>query len=84
MRTDINVTDAMRARKLEELGIATHPDSVSPAVRAVVEAAIRAQLSPNPRVCRPTPQPRPAARVIPQAKPAVDAKRRAANDLDEE
>lgn len=83
MRIDIHVTDAMRARKLEELGITAAPESVAAPIRAVIEAAIRAQLSPNPRVFRSAPCAG-ISRPISRAKPAIDAKRRAANDLDEE
>jgi hypothetical protein len=53
----------------------------NPAVRAVVEAAVRAQMAPrrpsvlSRRIAAPLPVPRHGA---------IDAKRRAANDFDEE
>ena len=53
----------------------------NPAVRAVVEAAVRAQLAPR----RPSFAVRRASTPLPGPRHgAIDAKRRAANDFDEE
>lgn len=84
MRVEIPVTDAMLASKLPEYGIAGEPGKICSALRAIAVARIRAELHPNLKVARPMPRPRAAANVFPAARPAVDRKCLAANDLDEE
>lgn len=84
MRMDIQVTDAMLASKLPEYGIDGEPSEICSALLAVAVARIRAELHPNPKVARPMPRPRAAANVFPAARPAVDRKCLAANDLNEE
>lgn len=58
----------------------------NPALRAAVQAAVRAQLHPNPkaRCAAPRSKQRAAAQASFGFDGSVDIKRRAANDLDEE
>ncbi|MHB9833863.1 hypothetical protein Q8F57_003390 [Paraburkholderia terrae] len=85
--TPVRLPDELLAPACLTLG-AGAPDTAlsNPALRAAVQAAVRAQLNPNPRALR-RPPTRRAAAVYPLlelAPPPFDNKRRAANDLDEE
>jgi hypothetical protein len=74
MRAAIPVTDDMIDR--EALAQGFSGAGCNPAVRAALRAAVRARLDPHPRVTgirRPLPN---------LSTPVVDAKCRAANDLD--
>jgi hypothetical protein len=85
--TPVRLPDELLAPACLTLGAGT-PDAAlsNPALRAAVQAAVRAQMNPNPRALRRAPS-RHATSAYPQlelAPPPVDNKRRAANDLDEE
>lgn len=84
MRAEMQITDAIFAAKFVEYGFHGEPQKASPAARVMVLARYGAELHPNPKVARPMPRARAAANVFPAARPAVDRKCLAANDLDEE
>ncbi|AIP30453.1 hypothetical protein DR64_777 [Paraburkholderia xenovorans LB400] len=86
--TPTRLPDEMLAPACRTLGVEGEPDDalLSPAVRAAVQAAVRAQLHPNPKARRSS---QPRRRIGDQTSLAfddqcVDIKRRAANDIDEE
>lgn len=85
--TPVRLPDELLAPACLTLGAGTPDVALSnPALRAAVQAAVRAQLNPNPRALR-RPPTRRAGAAHPQldlVTPPVDIKRRAANDLDEE
>ncbi|RKE35249.1 hypothetical protein B0G76_1310 [Paraburkholderia sp. BL23I1N1] len=85
--TPVRLPDELLAPACLPLG-AGNPDAalLNPALRAAVQAAVRAQLNPNPRASRRPPR-RGAGAAYPQldfSAPLVDIKKRAANDLDGE
>ena len=85
--TPIRLPDELLAPACATLG-AGAPESAlrNPALRAAIQAAVRAQQHPNPRARRAAPRPRQpaAAQSSLGFDGSVDIKRRAANDLDEE
>ena len=60
------------------------PHEMNPAERATAQLIARARMNPNPKVSRPVARPRAVANAFPSARPAVDRKCLAANDLDKE
>lgn len=79
MRPPIPVTDAMVAREFRAHGLEGDADVVHPAVRAALQAAVRAQIQPNPRVRRAPPA---SSIASVHLRPVTDnAKMRAANDF---
>ncbi|WP_213761773.1 hypothetical protein [Caballeronia sp. dw_19] len=83
--TPVRLPDEMLALACRALGFA-EPKDLNPAARAVVQAAVRAQINPNPRARRFS-APRPATGLqgaFGFDDQCVDIKRRAANDFDEE
>jgi hypothetical protein len=82
----VRLPDEVLAPACRALGVDESPVDLCPALRAAVQAAVRAQMNPNPRARRfSTP------RVVSAQQGAfgfddqcVDIKRRAANDFDEE
>lgn len=85
--TPTRLPDELLAPACATLG-AGAPDAAlsNPALRAAVQAAVRARLHPNPRARHAAPRLRQHAAAQPSLgfDGAVDIKRRAANDLDEE
>lgn len=85
--TPIRLPDEMLAPACRSLVDGSPDDALhSPAVRAAVQAAVRAQLNPNPRARRSS-APRRQFGTQPTLgfdDECVDIKRRAANDIDED
>jgi Arc/MetJ family transcription regulator len=82
----VRLPDEVLAPACRALGVDESPVDLCPALRAAVQAAVRAQMNPNPRARHFS-----AARVVSAQQGAfgfddqcVDIKRRAANDFDEE
>ncbi|WP_168793566.1 hypothetical protein [Paraburkholderia aromaticivorans] len=86
--TPTRLPDDLLAPACRTLGVEGEPDEalLSPAVRAAVQAAVRAQLHPNPKARRSS---QPRSQLGDQTSlgfddQCVDIKRRAANDIDED
>ncbi|TAM50190.1 MAG: hypothetical protein EPN57_20425 [Paraburkholderia sp.] len=85
--TPTRLPDELLAPACATLGAGAPEEALSnPALRAAVQAAVRAQLHPNPKARRVALRPRQHTSVQSSLgfDGVVDIKRRAANDLDEE
>lgn len=87
--TPTRLPDNLLAPACRTLGVEGSPDEalLNPALRAVVQAAVRAQIEGRPRrrADRFTaPRPFPTQTSLGFSDGCVDIKRRAANDLDED
>lgn len=86
MRAQLPVTDDQLVAKFHALGCSGTPEKAlsDPCLRGALTLAVRAEMQPNPHARAYAPTRSHARRADAPVGPGVDAKRRAANDIDKE